>query len=218
MQIKNREKLQSDVCRLRNLHRMGSDIQGKGFDLSPRQYHLLQLAFNKTPVGYGFYLTYTYELGVKVFVLVDTAKGEVYKFSGVRYESIVKGNMLVVTDLKNKQSHTVLLDGFLNLNCIAMKKDYVFMSSPRYPALRIENEYCSSIRIHWLVILMDHEVEDVLRCSGNYRINEIHHKIPYKISKDNSRSNLELLSVKKHKDKHKKMMELGALALMMIGG
>ena len=73
-----------------------------------------------------------------------------------------------------------------------------------YPALRVDNEYDSSLRHHWIVGCMKWGFEVAVDCVGvkAFRTHDIHHVESYRLTKNNSVKNLVALDTATHERIH----------------
>jgi hypothetical protein len=77
--------------------------------------------------------------------------------------------------------------------------NYTYCSSDRIsgfkgiPAVRFDNNYKDSIRVHWIIGLMEWGIITINLCVGNSPTHRLRHVVAYKESKNNSKSNLQIL-------------------------
>ncbi|MFC5528400.1 HNH endonuclease signature motif containing protein [Cohnella yongneupensis] len=104
----------------------------------------------------------------------------------------------------------LIVDGKLSWGCLNHfgRDNYTMVSTDSgrgfkgYPAVRFGNSYNKSIRVHWLIVLMDVGIQAVELCVGEFRTHEIHHIIPIGSGGTNSIENLVIMRKSDHEELH----------------
>lgn len=165
--------------------------------LLPKQIDVAKLISTKVTVGNGIYHT----IKGNEHLIVDSNVGRIYIVSALDY--VVKSAQYKLTAKDKVTNKTVNLFeyGSLKIERVKYSERYIPMSGGGYPGVRFNNSYKDSIKVHIIIgaMLWGYDVLDAI---GVHRTKEVHHKIGWSISKDNSAGNLVLLSRGKHEALH----------------
>lgn len=177
------------------------------FGGDPKLINMAKIDAVKEEVQNGaFYLSRLKSKTADDYLIVDMYKGHIYKINSQLYVVQVVDDNILVTN-KETGDKTFLIDNkklaFGNIRHLG-EKNYTFMSSnggfKGVPALRIDNDYTESIRVHWIVGLMRSGIIVLNKCVGISPTLRLRRKTSYKKSGDNSINNLE---IKKGTDNYK---------------
>lgn len=81
------------------------------------------------------------------------------------------------------------------------KEYYIKLSRGCYYGIRFGTNYADAIKAHVIIMAMVHG-DVVFNAIGVDRTHDIHHKVPWSKTKDNSIDNLEIISIKEHNEIH----------------
>lgn len=159
-----------------------------------------ELIYNKVNLGDGFYFTHR----LNKDIIVDTNNGNVYRIDNTRYQSVVYYNEVSVRDRRTGEVQEVLKNGVLDFENVKVASGYTFVGRNNYSAVPFDIPYRINIKTHVIVCAMTNGHYDVLDAVGVRRRKDIHHIKAWKLTYDNSARNLELLTKKEHKERHRK--------------
>ncbi|AWI06737.1 hypothetical protein [Clostridium drakei] len=158
-----------------------------------------ELIYNKVNLGDGFYFTHRLDKDI----IVDTNTGNVYRIDNNRYQSVVYYNEVSVRDRRTGEVQEVLKNGVLDFGNVKVSSSYTFVGGNNYYAVPFDIPYRINVRVHTIIAGMTYNY-DVLNAMGIKRSKDIHHEKRWKLNSDNSGKNLELITIKEHKERHKK--------------
>jgi hypothetical protein len=207
----NRGRIEmAELVTIAKLHKMGidqTDTLTRFFGAELKIVELAKIDILKERVLNGaFYLSRK----DKEWLVVDMFGGDVHKVDARKYLLIAEENNILVTDLDTDEEFYILSEGRLfwgNVKHLG-PDNYTFQSSDKrrgfkgYPSLRFSNSYNKSLRIHWIIALMNYGIEAVEVCVGLFRTHEIHHKVPFGATANNSISNLVIMHKRLHEELH----------------
>jgi len=222
----------SSLEKIKQLHRMGLLVDGMldnyfrslGLTDNKKRIELAKMDFDKQAVlGGRFFLTRKGD----EWVVVDMFNPHRHEKHGIEFRGncfLVDTNLydmevtedeenILVTDLETGKEKYLIVNGLLNFEGIKHKgvANYTYQSSRPaenfigYPALRFNNSYADSLRVHWIIYMMNWGIEIACYCVGSKvsgRKYDIHHKVPFSISFDSSPSNLVCMRTEDHEELH----------------
>lgn len=134
------------------------------------------------------------------YLIIDMYCGQVYKINSKFYTvKVANDNIQVIDNFTGKEQY-LIVNGKLNFGDIKHlgMGNYTYFSGDAdfkgIPAVRFDNSYKDSIRVHWIIALMNWGIDRINKCVGSSPIFRLRHKVAYKKSEDNSISNLEILT------------------------
>jgi hypothetical protein len=148
-----------------------------------------------------FYLSKKKSNTTDEYLVIDMFKGQVYKINSEHYTiKVVEDNFLVKDNITGEEQFLILKGKlvFGNVKHLGLNNYTYFSGKPEQdykgiPAVRFNNNFSDSIRVHWIIALMHWGIEVMNNCVGNVPIHTLLHKVSYKKSKDNSITNLQVL-------------------------
>ncbi|MEC1722529.1 hypothetical protein [Schinkia azotoformans] len=153
----------------------------------------------------AFYLSRKKSKRVDEYLIIDMFNGgNIDKINSDQYTAkVVDDNILVIDNITGDE-HFLITEGKLDYGNVKHlgSSNYTYFSTNRergfmgVPAVRFNNNFSDSIRVHWIVALMKWGIEDLNKCVGDSPIYTLLHKVAYVKSKDNSISNLRILTVR----------------------
>ncbi|UGB29969.1 hypothetical protein [Metabacillus sp. B2-18] len=135
------------------------------------------------------------------YLVIDMVNGQVYKIKSKLYTVKVVDDNILVIDNNTGEEHFLIEGGkldFRNVKHLGMNNYTYFSgdSSSDYkgvPAVRFENNFADSIRVHWIIALMKCGIIILNLCVGNSPTHKLRHIVAYEKSKNNSVRNLQIL-------------------------
>lgn len=195
-------------CNLYSLN----EIKGMA-SLSERARELACLIKNRVDLTHGIYYTHLDNLGL----VIDTNIGKIYTIDLNTYKLEVDGSVLFI----NLQWGKIFLvnQGLISLDGIENSRpsDYTVLSGNKYEAVRLNHTYSASIKSHVIIVSMVYGYKTLLAMDTD-RMYDIHHKLAWGLSHDNSISNLQLLPRSLHKLVHSSGVNKEVVNLMIGGG
>ncbi|WP_347723979.1 hypothetical protein [Lysinibacillus capsici] len=146
----------------------------------------------------AFYLSRKKSNKVDEYLVIDMFKGHVYKINSKHYTVKVDDDNILVINNKTGIRQSLIVNEKLRFGDIKHLgiPNYTYSSGDGnyrgIPSVRFENDYKYSIRVHWIIALMHWGIETLNKCVGSSPTHRLRRKITYKISNDNSISNLEI--------------------------
>lgn len=146
----------------------------------------------------AFYLSQLKSVTADEYLVIDMHQGQIYKINKMLYTVKIADDNILVFNKQTGEKTYLIVDGklvFGNVKHFGIE-NYTYMSGSEdfkgFPALRINNVYKDSIRIHWIVALMKWGIEILNKCEGDSPTLRLRRIKSYKKSNDNSISNLEI--------------------------
>lgn len=183
---------------LNRYHRIGFDQTANYMELfegNRKAVELAKIDALKVRVRNGaFYLSRKKSLNDDEYLLIDMYRGDVYKIDSKLYRVKVDDDKILAIDNFTDEEHFLLVGGKLDLKNIIYlgKNNYTKFSCDKasnfegYPALRFNNSYEDSIRVHRIIALMKWGM-------GILSTHKVKFTIPYTKSLDNSILNLKVV-------------------------
>ncbi|MGR6904592.1 hypothetical protein [Lysinibacillus sp. BSL11] len=135
------------------------------------------------------------------YLVIDMINGQVYKIKSKLYTVKVVDDNILAFDNNTGEEHFLILEGKLDFGNVKHLgiKNYTYFSGDSsidykgVPAVRFDNNFADSIRVHWLIALMQWGILALNLCVGNSPTHKLRHIVAYEKSKNNSVYNLQIL-------------------------
>ncbi|MFG6497277.1 hypothetical protein P8610_18080 [Fictibacillus sp. UD] len=197
-------EFQRKLEHMNRLQRKGVDQEDNYrllFDENSKVVEMAKINAHKEKVRNGaFYLSCKKSDKADEYLVIDMFEGQVYKVNKMDYRVKIADDNILVTDKATKKEKFLIVKGKLDFGEIKYLgiKHYTYFSGGRdfkgVPAVRFNNSYKYSIRVHWIIALMRYGIETMNKCVGNSPVFRLRHKVAYKKSADNSIRNLHILT------------------------
>lgn len=195
-------KLTKELIELNKKQREGLDQTANYsalFNGNSRIVNMAKIDAVKVKVQRGaFYLSQLKSVTADEYLVIDMHQGQIYKINKKLYTVKVADDNILVINKQTGEKTFLIVDGkleFGNIKHLGIE-NYTYMSGrddfKGFPALRIDNNYKDSIRIHWIIALMKWGIKTLNKCEGNSPTLRLRRKITFTNSGDNSISNLEI--------------------------
>ncbi len=146
----------------------------------------------------AFYLSRKKSKEADEYLVIDMFKGHVYKINSGNYTvKVDNDNILVINNATGMEQFLIVNEKlkFGDIKHLGIT-NYTYLSGDGnfkgVPAVRFENSYKYSIKVHWIIGLMKWGIETLNKCVGSSPTHRLRRKIAYEKSNDNSILNLEI--------------------------
>jgi hypothetical protein len=199
--------IRSKLQELNSLQREGVDQKanyGLLFGNNRRVVEMAEIDAMKIKVQRGrFYLSRMKSKTADEYLVIDMFNGgHVNKINSKHYTAKVVEDNILVIDNNTGEEQVLIVHGkldFGNVKHLGFNNYTYFSGDSRrgykgVPALRFDNNFADSIRVHWIIALMKWGILTLNKCVGNSPTHKLRHIVAYEKSKDNSVFNLQILN------------------------